>query len=311
MRKLFRAVAALLAVTAIAGCASADYETDAESSDKAAVKIVTGSTVVASLVYDIAGDYADITSLVPNAVDAHTYEPLPSEMAALESADIVILADRELNTRITELVTSSLPSDATLVFLNESVLDEADYIYIDGYTRRGKNPHTWTNLRFAWYWVSEISNRLIELMPENEESLRANANALQREINTLHENILNTVLEIPADQRQLVVYHDAWEYFGREYGIEVVGSLQSVDYSEPTPAQLATIIDNIRNSNVKAFYGSEVFPSDVLSTISKETGARYISDLSDDALPANIGSRPYLYVELMANNFGLIMEGLR
>lgn len=314
MRMLARLGVSAFAISLLAGCASTNLDVPSESISKETpeISIVVGSTVVASLVNDVAGDFASVVSLVPNAVDAHTYEPLPSEMKALETADIVFLADAELNSRLTELVTNTAPSDVPIVFLNESVLQADDYIYINRASQEGKNPHTWTNLRFTWYWVNTIEESINGFLsnPEDQATVSANARAVQKEINTLHEEILGTVSELPVSSRKLVVYHDAWEYFGREYGVTVVGTLQAVDYSEPSPAQLATIIQQIKINNVKSFYGSEVFPSDVLETIARETGAEYISDLSDDALPAEVGSRPYLYVELMRNNLALIMEGL-
>lgn len=314
MRVLARLGISAVAISLLTSCASPPPEVPSElpAEQGPEISIVTGSTVVASLVNDVAGDFASVVSLVPNAVDAHTYEPLPSEMKALETADIIFLADEELNSRLTELVANTAPSDVPVVSLNESVLDSEDYIYINRASLEGKNPHTWTNLRFAWYWVNTLEESINGLLsnPDDQATVSANARALQQEINALHEEILGIVSELPVSARKLVVYHDAWEYFGREYGITVVGTLQAVDYSEPSPAQLATIIQQIKINNVKSFYGSEVFPSDVLETISRETGAQYISDLSDDALPAEVGSRSYLYVELMRNNLALIMEGL-
>jgi len=314
MHMLARVGISAIVVSLLAGCASPSSE-DISSSvapEVSKVKIVTGSTVVASLVDDIAGDYSSVVSLVPNSVDAHTYEPLPSEMKALETADIVFMADEELNSGLTELVLNAVPSDVPVIFLNESVLQSDDYIYINRASLEGKNPHTWTNLRFTWYWVNTLEQSINQLLVNTADQavVSANARALQKEINSLHEEILGEVSELPIASRKLVVYHDAWEYFGREYGITVVGTLQAFDYSEPSPAQLATIIQQIKINNVKSFYGSEVFPSDVLETISRETGAKYISDLSDDALPAEVGARPYLYVELMKNNLELILEGL-
>lgn len=309
MQKPLRLLAGLGAALMLSGCVAID-EPEREQNNAQSFSIVTGSTVVASLIDDMAGEYVSVTSIVPNAVDAHTYEPLPSEAAAIETADLIVLADAELNPRVTELVEERKNASTDVVYLNETTLADRDYIYIDYYTQRGKNPHTWTNLRYAWYWTQELAAQLSQYLPEREESIAANAAELQNEINALHTRILDTMVTLPAAERNLVVYHDAWEYFGREYGINIVGSLQAVDYSEPSPAQLAEIVDQIIANDVKAFYGSEVFPSDVLETIQRETGARYVSDLSDDALPAPVGTRPFLYVELMENNFDLILQGL-
>lgn len=274
------------------------------------LNIVTGSTVVASLVDDITRGNAAITSLVPNSFDAHTYELKPSEAMAIETADAIFLADESLNVGVSETAQNRKDDSTRLIDLNAETLDERDFLYIDSYRKYGKNPHTWTNLRYTWNWIPIILEEVTRLDPSNANLYKANAKDLQEEINNLHGEIIESMRNVPKPDRKILVYHDAWEYFGKEYGVSVVGSLQAIDYSDPSPKQLAEIVEQIRESEVDVFYGSEVFPSDVLDKLSAETGAEYISDLSDDALPDPVGTRPYLYVELMRSNFLLIEEGI-
>jgi ABC-type Zn uptake system ZnuABC Zn-binding protein ZnuA len=315
-RKFFTATAALLtSVVALSGCATNfnDSITVAENSDASSEKlsVVVGSTIVASLVDDIAGDTVSITSLVPNSFDAHTYELKPSEAAAIETADVIFLADKELNANVAALTESRSRKSTEIIDLNQQTLEEKDFLYYDAYQQRGKNPHTWTNLRYTWRWVSVIRDKLSSLNPSQAEQYTARSTDLQNAINDLHNELLETFRTIPKQERKIVVYHDAWEYFGKEYGIEVVGTLQAIDYGDPSPQQLASIIEQINSTGVDVFYGSEVFPSDVLTRISEETDAEYISDLSDDALPAPVGERSYLYLELMQQNFDLIKKGMK
>jgi ABC-type Zn uptake system ZnuABC Zn-binding protein ZnuA len=297
----------------LSACASITPPDDGDgvsNSDMDKLNIVTGSTVVASLVDDITRGNAEITSLVPNSFDAHTYELKPSEAMAIETADVIFLADDSLNVGVSETAQNRKDSSTRLIDLNAETLDERDFLYIDSYRKYGKNPHTWTNLRYTWNWIPIILEEVTRIDPSNANSYEANAKALQKEINNLHGEIIESMKNAPKSDRKILVYHDAWEYFGKEYGVSVVGSLQAIDYSDPSPKQLAEIIEQIKESEVDVFYGSEVFPSDVLDKLSSETGAEYISDLSDDALPDPVGTRPYLYVELMRSNFLLIKEGI-
>lgn len=309
------AASAAAAALILSGCAVASTNQDDTTSDPNRTgmpNVVTGSTIVASLIWDIAGEHVNVSSLVPNAVDAHTYQPLPSEIALLENADMIVLADSDLNWTVTSLASEKKQENTPLVLLNEATVSEKDYAYWDSFNMVGKNPHTWTNARFVWYWVGELEKQLLTLITDEEARIDISANSaqLKTEINKVHEEILFSIQETPTTTRKMVVYHDAWVYFGREYGVDVVGSLQAIDYSEPSPAQLAKIIEEIKLNNVRSFFGSEVFPSDVLERISEETGAIYISDLSDDALPGEVGSEKYLYVKLMRNNLSLILQGL-
>lgn len=299
-----------LLLSACASVTPSNNEDGMNNSGIDKLNIVTGSTVVASLVDDITRGNAAITSLVPNSFDAHTYELKPSEAMAIETADIIFLADKSLNVGVSETAQNRKDSSTRLIDLNAETLDERDFLYMDSYRKYGKNPHTWTNLRYTWNWIPIILEEVTRLDPSNANLYEANAKALQKEINNLHGEIIESMKNAPKSDRKILVYHDAWEYFGKEYGVSVVGSLQAIDYSDPSPKQLAEIVEQIRETEVDVFYGSEVFPSDVLDKLSSETGAEYISDLSDDALPDPVGTRPYLYVELMRSNFLLIKEGI-
>jgi ABC-type Zn uptake system ZnuABC Zn-binding protein ZnuA len=106
------------------------------------------------------------------------------------------------------------------------------------------------------------------------------------------------------------VYHDSWSYFGRRYGIPIVGAIQPVSFSEPSAEEIRRMIDQIRAENVPAFFGSEVFPSDVLETIAAETGSTYYSDLSDEELPGEPGTPEHSYEGMMIQNVRLITSAL-
>jgi ABC-type Zn uptake system ZnuABC Zn-binding protein ZnuA len=116
---------------------------------------------------------------------------------------------------------------------------------------------------------------------------------------------------IPDDVRKLVVYHDAWEYFGRRYDYRVVGALQAVNFAEPSAAEVARMARQIREEGVPAFFGSEVFPSDVMEALEAESGARYVPDLADDALPGAPGDDEHTYLGMMRRNLVIITESLR
>ena len=92
----------------------------------------------------------------------------------------------------------------------------------------------------------------------------------------------------PSD-RLLLTYHDAYAYFADEYGWTVVGAVQPSSFKEPTPREVAALIEQVRATGVAAIFGSEVFPSPVLRQIADETGVTYVDDLRDDDLPGEPG----------------------
>ena len=174
----------------------------------------------------------------------------------------------------------------------------------------GANPHVWTGLAITADLVEGIAQTLSELDPHGAQDYRAGARQASTEIEALHERISEAAATIPEEDRTLVVYHDAWSYFARDYGLEMVTAVQPSDYSEPSAGEVRAIIDLIREHDVPALFGSEVFASDVLEVIAEETGAVYVGDLADDELPGEPGDPEHSYLGMMHRNAELIVEHL-
>jgi ABC-type Zn uptake system ZnuABC Zn-binding protein ZnuA len=306
VKRFVAAVAVLAFAVTLSACGSSQPSSTTNSDGKAL--IVTTSSLVADFVNRIAGDSAEVATLVPNGFDAHTYEPKPSELALLEDADLIVLADENLNAAITGLVNLSGVADR-IVDLNAAALDPADRIYREAGNKASANPHTWTSPVLAAKWVGPLTEQIVALVPDAEQTIRDNAAALTADLEALDADIRAAFTPL-AGNAKMVVYHDAWEYFGREYGIRVVGALQAVNFAEPSAAELAKMAEQIREENVNAFFGSEVFPSDVLEALETESGARYVPDLADDRLPGEPGSEGHSYIAMMRANVELLLEGL-
>jgi ABC-type Zn uptake system ZnuABC Zn-binding protein ZnuA len=309
VRKLVGVAVVFTFVSLVSGCGSSTPSSVPSTSGQDDLPlIVTTSSLVADFVTRVAGDAARVETLVPNGFDAHTYEPKPSELALLEDADLVVLADGNLNAAISGLV--SLSGDAGRILdLNAEALVREDRIYREPGNDSSANPHTWTSPVLAIKWVKPITVRLVALIPDAELVFQTNSATLTAALSQLDADIRSQFATL-SGKSKMVVYHDAWEYFGREYGIEVVGALQAVNFAEPSAAELAKMVDQIRNEKVKAFFGSEVFPSDVLEALESETGAKYVPDLADDRLPGEPGDLEHSYIAMMEANVILLLSGL-
>lgn len=297
--------AATIAVAVmLSACASGQVEVNRDLPS-----VVAASSIVANFVDTIAGEHVELITIAPNRVDTHTYEPTPGELRGLERADLVILADRALNPSVTQIVNIAVNSER-IIDLNAEALDDSDYMYRYPEARKGRNVHTWTDPTLAAKWVDLLAWQLSALVPHAAEDIASRAGAFAAELASLDRETSDAVQNLKTSQRKLVVYHDAWEYFGRRYGFTVVGALQAVDFTEPSAADVAAMADQIRSENVPAFFGSEVFPSDVMSALERESGAQYVPDLADDALPGQAGEPEHRYIEMMRRNVKLIVTAL-
>jgi ABC-type Zn uptake system ZnuABC Zn-binding protein ZnuA len=129
-------------------------------------------------------------------------------------------------------------------------------------------------------------------------------------IDRLDAAMVEATATLPAEQRKLLTYHDAYAYFAKTYGWQVVGAIQPSSFEEPTPKDIARLIDQVRQENVKAVFGSEVFPSPVLEQIGKEAGVAYVDVLRDDDLPGEPGATDHSWAGLMRFDYVTMVEAL-
>ena len=115
---------------------------------------------------------------------------------------------------------------------------------------------------------------------------------------------------IPQGKKLLLTYHDAYAYFARTYGWEVVGAVQPSNFEDPQPKEVARLVDQVRTREVPVIFGSEVFPSKVLEQIAEETGARYEDSLRDDDLPGAPGEPEHSWLGLMRYDYVTMIRGL-
>lgn len=300
----------------LAGCgsSSATEATAGAGSVAAAEKLQVVTTVapITSIVASVAGDRADVTGLVPEGTNSHTFEPPPSAAAVLSSADIVFINGLKLEDPTRELAESNMRGDAALVEIGTTVLPESDYIYDFSFPEReGKpNPHLWTDPTYAIKYADVARKSLAEADPAGAAAYQANYDAFAAQANELSDALKADQQSIPDGKKELLTYHDAYAYFAKTYGWTIIGAIQPANFDDPTPKEVADLIDQVKAENVPVIFGSEVFPSDVLEEIANATGARYEDTLRDDDLPGAPGEPEHSWMGLMRYDYVTMINGL-
>lgn len=305
---------------ALAGCSAAESGaadattapggTAAEASSR--LQVATTVAPITSIVASIAGAHADVTGIVPEGVNSHTFEPKPSDAELLSTADVLFVNGLMLEEPTTELAEANMPDNARLVELGTQALPEQDWIFDFSFPEEeGKpNPHLWTDPRFADEYAQTVADTLAEMDPGNAGSYRANYQEFSALIDDLDEAMRADFATIPESNKKLLTYHDAYAYFAENYNWDVVGAIQVSDFGEPRPREVADLIEQIRDEDVPAVFGSEVFPSPVLEQIAAESGAEYVDDLRDDDLPGEPGDPEHSWIGLMRFNFETMTDAL-
>jgi len=277
------------------------------------LRVVTTVAPITNIVATIAGGTDTVvTGVVPEGTNSHTYEPAPGVAATIEDADVVFLNGLALEEPTKRLALANLGGAAELCELGTTVLPEDEYRYDFSFPRDGgkPNPHLWTNPPMALEYAELVRDVLTARRPDDAAVFDANLTAFAAQIAALDVAVRTATASIPADRRLLLTYHDAYAYFADEYGWTVVGAVQPSSFAEPTPREVAALIDQIATSGVTAVFGSEVFPSPVLEQIAAESGAVYVDDLRDDDLPGAPGDPDHSWIALMQFDVVTIVEAL-
>jgi ABC-type Zn uptake system ZnuABC Zn-binding protein ZnuA len=307
------AIAALGVV--IVGCGagrSASSRPDTAATAPERLRVVTTVAPITSIAAAVIGDEADITGIVPEGINSHTFEPKPSDAEALESADVVFVNGLQLEEPTTALAEAVTSDGTPIIELAGETVTEDEWIHDFSFPEEaGKpNPHLWTNPPMAERFAEIIRDEMIELDPDDAATYRANTEAFAEQIEHLDAAMRASFATIPVPNRKLVTYHDAYAYFARDYGFEVIGAIQPSTFDDPTPAEVADLITQVRDEGVPAIFGSEVFPSPVLEQIGREAGVRYVDVLRDDDLPGQSGDAEHSWYGLMRFDFRTMTEAL-
>ena len=276
------------------------------------VQVVTTVSPITNIVQNVGGPLVAVTGIVPEGTNSHTFEPAPSDAEAFADADIVFINGLHLEEPTRELAEANVHEGVPIVELGTLSIPPEQYIYDFSFPRAAgdPNPHLWTSPRYAGQYARVVSERLSAIDPTHAAEYRSNYRAFQSRIDELDATIREVTETVPVENRVLLTYHDSFPYFAREYGWRIIGAIQPADFADPTPQEVAALIDQIRRERVPAIFGSEVFPSPVLQQIADESGATYVDQLRDDDLPGEEGDPDHSYLGLMVFDLTTFMGAL-
>ena len=303
-----------LLVLGLSACAGQDGATTAGATKTTdgRLRVVTTVSPITSIVSSVGGDLVQVNGLIPEGADSHTFEPPPSAAVTLSQADIVFVNGLKLEDPTKDLARENLRSGAEVVDLGGGTVTPKQYIYDFSFPHDGgkPNPHLWTNPPYAKRYAQIVADTFSRRDPRHRTRYEANYAAFARQVDQLDQAMKTATATLPPRQRQLLTYHDAYAYFGRHYGWKIIGAIQVSSFEDPTPKDVAGLIQQVRAKGVKAIFGSEVFPSAVLAEIGKEAHVRYVDQLRDDDLPGAPGDRQHSWLGLMRFDFTTMVSSL-
>lgn len=308
--KLFGIIAAALFTTA---CGAEDAATEDISEDNQ-LNVVATTSMMADLMDIIGGENVDVTGLMGPGIDPHDYQPSTSDVNAMTAADIVAYNGLMLEERFVE-VFEQLEQQGVFTIIAENALDESDLLDPEEEEEDLEyDPHIWFSITH-WESVTEhVADQLSEKDPENEDYYQANATDYLAELQELREYVEGRVEEVPEQSRYLVTAHDAFQYFGEEFGFEVVGLQGLNTQTEAGTGDISRLADFLVDNEINAvFVESSVSPRNIEALIeaarSRGHEVENAGELYSDALGSEEDGTD-TYLEMYRSNIDTIVDGL-
>jgi len=288
----------------------------------AGLPVVVSFSILGDMTAQIGGDRLAIRVIAGPDVDAHGFQPRPSDVAALRGATVVVRNGLGFDSWIDRL-TRSAGFNGVLATATEGITPRA----MDGHShdhdhgggrrrahslgpRSVPDPHAWQDLRLGQVYLRNIAAALIAADPAGEAVYRRNAEAYAARLSALDAWVRAQIATVPEDRRRVVTSHDAFGYFAAAYGVEFLAPQGVSTEAEPSAADVARLIRQIRAENISALFMENMANPATLNRIAAETGITVSGRLFADALSAPDGPAP-TYEAMFRNNVGLLVPAMR
>ena len=313
---------------------------------KQPMRVVATFSILGDMVERIGGEHVSVTTLVGPDGDAHVYQPTPAAARAVSEAQILVVNGLDFEGWLDRLIDAS-DFDGLRVVATKGIEpiafeegedhhegdDHAEHGHGDGHNDHAEeaghdhdheehaeaghdqhhhgafDPHAWQSLGNAVAYVDNITAALAQADPANAAEFYQNRAAYVAEIEALDAEIRGIVASLPADRRKIVTSHDAFQYFGRDYGLTFLAPQGLSTESEASAQDVARLIEQMREESISAVFVENITDSRLLEQIANETGATIGGTLYPGALSGPNGPAP-TSLDMMRHNATTLAQAL-
>ncbi|MEB3342168.1 metal ABC transporter solute-binding protein, Zn/Mn family [Okeania sp.] len=288
----------------ISSCTAPSANISPENEDK--LLVVSTSTIIADMTEKIGGDEIEHQGILEPGADPHIYEPVPADSVAFEKANLIFYNGYHLEPGLIKLINSAGMKAQKL-----AVAEKVTPLQSPKEGELVPDPHVWGDAENGIVMVNAIRDALIELSPEDKEVFMENAAKLVEELRQVDIWISKQIATIPENQRRLVTTHDAFKYYVKAYGLEMMGTLIGMSTEEQPSAQtVKNLAEEIKKTRVPAIFAETTINPQLITTVADEAGVKLAArELYSDSIGAS-GSEGDSYVKMLISNTQAIVEAL-
>ena len=284
---------------------------ESEESNQPKDNIVCTTSMIADLVRNIVGDEINVKSLMGPGVDPHLYKATQGDLKSLKEAKLIVYNGLHLEGKMTDILEQM--GEYRNVIAIEHFVEDSLIIKLDQ-NANISDPHIWFDVQL---WASSIdgfSRELCALFPSHCETIESNSTAYKTELQKLHNWVRQKIEQIPEDQRILITAHDAFEYFGRAYNMEVRGLQGISTLSEFGLKDRVDLVNFIVENKIKAVFVESSVPRKNIEAIvegcqQKNHSVIIGASLYSDAM-GEPGTTEGTYIGMVQHNVQSIVNAL-
>ncbi len=295
----------LLFIIILLGC-----KEQSEKSEK--LNIVTTTTMITDLVKNIGGDSVIINGLMGTGVDPHLYKASEGDVSKLYEADIIFYGGLHLEGKLVDIF-EKMEGNKNTVSLGDRL--PKDELIASEYFASNYDPHVWFNIQFFKQFAQIVTDELSKADAKNAQSYSENNKKYQKKLDSLQIEIKTIVASLPEEKRILVTAHDAFNYFGKAYGFNVVGLQGISTATEAGVKDVQNLSEFIIQNNIKAIFIESSVPRRTIealqqAVLSKNHNVEIGGSLYSDAL-GNPGTAEGTYIGMFKYNVNTIVNALK
>ncbi len=269
------------------------------------LEAVASFTVIADMVHNVGGDRVHVTSLIGPNGDPHVYEPTPTDAQSLKHADLAFVSGLHLEGWLDRLIVASGYQGQPVV-LSDGIKTRS--MEEDG--ERVIDPHAWNSAANAVIYVRNIVAALKRVDPAGAAEYQANGDRYITQLQALDAYARAQVQSVPQAQRKVLTSHDAFGYFGDAYGVTFLAPLGFSTEAEPSAADVARLITQIKREHVSAYFFENSGDPRLVKQIAAASGAQPGGELYVEALSPADGPAAS-YVQMFRYNVYQLVKAMK
>lgn len=316
MKKLF----SLLMIATLVLMAACGNTTDKKaSSDK--LEVYTTVFPFKSMIEQIGGDHVNVTSIYPNGVDIHSFEPTQKDTMKVAKSDLFIYSGAELDQVAGKIAKATDKKDNTVELVKgidaHDLLSGEEHVHEgeehaheeeghEGHNHGAFDPHVWLDPQLNKQFAKTIKDELVKKDKKNEKEYTKNYDALVKEIDAMDKEIQGIVKTKKQDT--VFISHDSIGYLAKRYGFKQEG-VSGMNNEEPSQSDIINLINNINKAKATVILYEQNIPTKTVDIIKEKTKAEAVP-FHNMAVLTDKDKKDIKYQDLMKENIKSLDKAL-